>query len=239
MPAPYDRLNFCDLFINPDEVSLLRDHGKKFATDKYVIWDVDQLPDLVRAHFEVIFEDARIGEGMFHEVRVTSQRVLLGRGVSTNNSQHHYEAWTQFIEQHDQVELQLSRVGFADPAGTQLALLYSPLGSEGGYLGAMPRKLLDASKKVVKGLRTFYCNDSRDLVMLAEMVPKEAAISFRHLIRHEVIHYQGDLSRVELLKPIAFLHLPAQTGAGIVPSSLFDYIKTNQHELWMFPRLPE
>lgn len=228
-----DRLNLCDLFLVPGEVSLLRDHGKKFATDKYVIWDIDRLPDLARAHFEVIFEDARIGEGLVQEVNVTGHRVSLGRGVPTNNPQHHYEAWLEFIEQYDQVELRLSRVGFTDPAGTSLALLYSPLGSEGGYLGAMPRSLLDASRKALRGLRTFYCNDSRDIVMLAQAINREESIDHRHLIR-----YQGESGQTELLRPAAFLHMPAQSGLGVVPSSLFDFIKANQHELWMFPRLP-
>lgn len=228
-----DRLNLCDLFLFPGEVSLLRDHGKKFATDKYVIWDVDRLPNLAQSHFEVIFEDARIGEGMVQEVRVTGQRVSLGRGVPTDNPHHHYEAWLEFIEQYDQVELRLSRVGFSDPAGTPLALLYSPLGSEGGYLGAMPRSLIDASRKALRGLRIFYCNDSRDIVMLAQVVDKRAPVNVRHTIK-----YQGDSGEVEVIVPAAFLHLPAQQGLGIVPSSLFDFIKANQHELWMFPRLP-
>lgn len=229
-----DRLNLCDLFLVPGEVSLLRDHGKKFATDKYVIWDIDRLPNLARAHFEVIFEDARIGEGLAQEVRVTSQRVMLGRGVPTDNPQHHYEAWIQFIEQYDQVPLQVSRVGFSDPAGTPLALLYSPLGSEGGYLGAVPQKLLDASKKALKGLRTFYCNDSRDVVMLAQAKGPKEWLNVRHTVK-----YQGESGEPEVIVPAAFLHLPAQQGLGVVPGSLFDFIKANQHELWMFPRLPE
>jgi hypothetical protein len=227
------RLNFSDLFIYPDEVSLLTDHGKKFATDKYVIWDVDRLPTVIRSHFEVIFEDSRVTEGMAQEVRVTSNRVCLGRGVPTDNPNQHYEAWLEFIEQYDQVELQVSRVGYADPAGTPLALLYSPLGSEGGYLGAMPRKLLDASRKALRGLRAFYCNDSRDIVMLAQSVPREESLEHRHLIR-----YEGENGRADLLRPAAFLHMPAQQGLGVVPGSLFDFIKANQHELWAFSRLP-